>query len=101
MSRYYILDGKTPVTADLITWAKWFDEDAREKRIVKQEEVNGVRVSTVFLGLNHSFGDGPPMIFETMVFGGSLEGLLERCSTWDEAEKQHLAMVERVKGETL
>ncbi|WP_166903861.1 hypothetical protein [Mycobacterium sp. DL440] len=30
-----------------------------------------VVVSTVWLGLNHSFtDDGPPIIFETMVFGG-------------------------------
>lgn len=26
------------------------------------------RVSTVWLGLDHSHGDGPPLIFETMVF---------------------------------
>ena len=28
-----------------------------------------VRVSTVWLGLDHRFGAGPPVIFETMVFG--------------------------------
>lgn len=25
-------------------------------------------VSTVWMGLNHQYGDGPPLIFETMVF---------------------------------
>lgn len=25
-------------------------------------------VSTVWLGINHNYGDGPPLIFETMVF---------------------------------
>jgi hypothetical protein len=25
-------------------------------------------VSTVFLGMNHQFGDGPPLLWETMVF---------------------------------
>jgi hypothetical protein len=29
------------------------------------------RVSTVWLGVNHNFaGDGPPILFETMSFGG-------------------------------
>lgn len=31
--------------------------------------VNGVFVSTVFLGIDHSFlNDGPPVLFETMTF---------------------------------
>jgi hypothetical protein len=30
---------------------------------------NGYVVSTVWLGLDHSWGQGPPLIFETMVFG--------------------------------
>ena len=34
-----------------------------------------VEVSTVWLGIDYSFGDGPPLIWETMVFGG-------RCSDW-------------------
>jgi hypothetical protein len=28
-----------------------------------------LQVSTVWLGIDHSFGGGPPLIFETMVFG--------------------------------
>jgi len=28
-------------------------------------------VSTVWLGLDHGYGGGPPLIFETMVFGGA------------------------------
>jgi hypothetical protein len=27
-----------------------------------------LRVSTVWLGLNHNFGDGPPLYWETMIF---------------------------------
>jgi hypothetical protein len=36
---------------------------------------------------------GPPLIFETMVFGGSKDGEMDRYSTKEEAEKGHEAMV--------
>lgn len=40
-------------------------------RHVADDMVGLVRVSTVWLGLNHNWsGSGPPLIFETMVFGG-------------------------------
>jgi len=106
MSEHYILDGKTPVPVDLITWAKWLNTG---NRIVKKDTatvklrgqpVGEVRVSTVFLGLDHSFGEGPPLLFETMVFGGVLDGEQDRCSTWDAAEKMHDLMCERVKNAT-
>lgn len=97
MSDHYILQGKTAVPADTMTWARWY-ETAKEERIVKQEDVApDVRVSTVFLGLNHNWGDGPPHIFETMVFGGLLDQEQDRYSTWEEAEAGHEAMVERAK----
>jgi hypothetical protein len=39
------------------------------RRIVRQEEVGHFFVSTVFLGLDHSWlDDTPPALFETMVF---------------------------------
>ena len=67
---YAILNEKREVVpVDVVTWGKWFEEH-REDRVVKQEIVGGVRVSTVFLGLDHSFGGGDPLWFETMIFGG-------------------------------
>jgi len=83
----YILHGKTPIQEhDLIKWAKWFES---ADRIIKQTEVNDSKVSTVFLGTNHSFNGEPPMLFETMIFGGEHDSYQERCSTWAEAEEQH------------
>jgi hypothetical protein len=38
-------------------------------------------VSTVWLGINYNFGDGDPIIFETMVFGGE-EAQNEACYRW-------------------
>lgn len=88
MSEHYILEGKKAVPADLMTWAKWFE---RGERIVAKTGDHGakVQVSTVFLGLDHQWGNGPPLVFETMIFGGEHDQWQERCSTWEEAEAMH------------
>jgi hypothetical protein len=96
VSEHYILDGHTAVPVDLMTWARWFDSHA--KRHVADETVGDARVSTVFLGIDHSFGDGPPMIFETMIFGGEHDEYMARCSTWEEAEAMHDRAVAMVKS---
>ena len=87
MSDHYILEGKTPVPCDLMAWARWLE--SRKDRHVADETRDKVRVSTVFLGLDHQFGDGPPLLFETMIFGGEHDQYQDRCSTWDEAEAMH------------
>ena len=95
MGDHYILDGKEPRETDLMTWARWFKDAERH---FADETVGGdVRVSTVFLGLDHSFGAGPPLLFETMVFGGPLDQEQDRYPTWAEAEQGHAAMVKRAR----
>ena len=89
--RHYILDGHTPVAADLMTWARWFETNF-DNRIVAKSRVWGCEVSTVFLGLDHQWGGGPPLLFETLVFGGPLDGKMYRVTTWEEAEAAHKAM---------
>jgi hypothetical protein len=77
-------------------WGKFFqDTDAR--RVARDDISADVYVSTVFLGLDHQFGSGPPLLFETMVFGGTLDQEQERYLTWAEAEQGHKEMVERVR----
>ena len=56
---------------------------------VRKEQFGSVSVSTVFLGMDHSFGGGSPVLFETMIFGGEHDQYQERYCTWDEAEKGH------------
>src|SRR5262245_2117925 len=84
----YVLDGRTPVPCgDLMEWARWFETADRQ---VAEDEIGEVRVSTVFLGVNHNFrGWGPPILFETMIFGGEHDGYQTRCATWEDAEAQH------------
>lgn len=62
---FYDRDG---LPLDLMVWARKF-EDWEYKRVAF-DEADGVEVSTVWLGLDHNWGDGRPLIFETMVFGG-------------------------------
>lgn len=95
MSDKYILDGKTPVPANLRTWIRWFETADRH---VAQDQIGDVRISTVFLGLDHQFDDGPPLIFETMIFGGEHDQYQTRASTWDEAEAQHAEAVAKVRS---
>lgn len=55
---------------------------------------NAIRISTVFMGLDHRFfGNGPPLLFETMIFGGEHADLMQRYSTWDQAEQGHINAV--------
>ena len=86
MSKHYILDGHKAVPVDLMTWARWFEKADRHVASTTQKDT---RVSTVFLCLDHQFGKGRPMLFETMIFGGEHDQFQERCSTWDEAEQMH------------
>lgn len=101
----YILDswGEPVPTDDLLTWGVWF-ENSHNKRIVKQEYVGKYWVSTVFLGLNHRFDNGPPILWETMVFvkGGRTGEDVEmaRCSgNREHAEAMHLRMVQKVRSQ--
>ena len=96
MSKYYIWKDKEAIPiVDVIEWATWFEKNERR---VGFTEIRDVEVSTVFLGLDHSFGViEEPLIFETMVFGGPLDQDQEHYSTWDQAEEGHKRMVEKVR----
>ena len=93
---YYILeDRKIVKVGDVLTWGRWFEH---ANRVVEQEFVSATKISTVFLGLDHQYDpNGPPLLFETMVFGGPLDGEQERCTTYAEAEAMHARMVGRVE----
>ena len=126
MTDRYILDGKTPVEEpDLIKWGKWFEEHDNRRVAVtyipesiilgwisgllallgrlcrrprKQRDCE-IMISTVFLGIDHRFGDeGEPILFETMIFGGEHDEYQIRCSTWEQAEANHEIAVRKVRG---
>jgi hypothetical protein len=99
VTRFYILDGTEPVPVRSITeMAEWREANA-EKCQIDFDERDGVQVSTVFLGIDHGhWRGGPPVLFETMVFGGEHDGDRGRFCTYDAAVEGHRLMVEHVWG---
>lgn len=94
----YILVGHEPVMEpDLMKWAEWM-ETAYRHVAVQQLNVE-VLISTVFLGINHQWGIGSPLLFETMVFGGIHDQDCYRYSTWDEALAGHKRLVAEILAE--
>lgn len=91
--RYFILHGRVAEPVDMLTWAKWSHSNPDATRVALSQ-VGLFRVSTVFLGLDHSFGrSGTPLIFETMIFGEPFDNYFWRCGTYDEAEVIHEGVV--------
>jgi hypothetical protein len=101
MPAHYMLDADgTPRRCDdVMTWARWF-ETADRTIAQDRDEAPGapaVCVSTVFLGLDHDwFGPGPPILWETLVFGGPLDGEMKRYRSRDDAIVGHQEMCRRV-----
>lgn len=91
MTGHMVLDeDHNLVPADLQTWARYFEE---MRRVVGQTDVAGAHVSTVFLGIDHSFGRGPGLWFETMIFRDGDEDGVWRYTTWEQAEAGHERVV--------
>lgn len=87
MRQYILVDQKPVEEPDLMAWGNWM-QDAERK--VAFNEIDGVRVSTVFLGLDHRFDNGgDPILFETMIFGGDHDQYQARATTWADAEHEH------------
>lgn len=91
---YYDMDGN-PITTD--EWIKLVEGPDDYKRVAKDALPGGYKVSTVLLGLDHSFQGEPPIIFESMVFGPDGGGDLDcdRYSTKAQAIVGHVNMVKK------
>lgn len=87
----YVLDehGEPQPEPDIRKWAQWYENC--ERHILYDELPSGVKVSTVFLGLDHNFGmKGPPVLWETMIFGGPHNHYQDRYTSKSEAIKGHI-----------
>jgi len=92
---YFILVNKKPVVSNRDQWADLFEFHNRRVRITYLLDCY---VSTVFLGFDHSFSDnGPPLLFETMVFDDTEEKYMSRYSTWDQAVLGHTITVKHIQ----
>ncbi len=98
MSDKYILIGKEVKKVD--SFADWATKFEKSNCLVNVTHIDNTQVSTVFLGIDHSFmNEGKPLLFETMLFSDNkdLDGRQWRYTTWDEAVEGHNKAVKEVE----
>jgi hypothetical protein len=103
MKHLFILDpDRQPIhVKDVLTWARWFQAANRNVEDSPWES-GGVRVSTVFLGINSNYCgvDAEPVLWETRIFGGEHDGY-QRCYTADDdARTGHAMAILIAEGKT-
>lgn len=93
MSGYYNRAGEAVTD---IAGLALFGED---RRVAFTQVTKDVSVSTVHLVMDHAWGGGRPLIFETMVFGGEDDTWCARYATEPQASTGHEAVVAWQRGE--
>ena len=86
MSDYYELIGQTVVpVSGVLEWARTFE--AADRRVAHTRVLGMCDVSTVFLGLDHSWGHGP--MCADVARPGSVLLYIGRCiaESWDHAKR--------------
>lgn len=95
------LVGTEVVNCSLEEWGRFFNSPERH---LAKDLVGEHFVSTVFLGMDHSFLDGPPLWFETMVFcqkehhNCQWDDECRRYSTHAEALAGHQKIIKELKA---
>lgn len=100
---YYKLDeNKNVVPCSLEEWAKQRKEMERtHTKHVAEDIIDGKRISTVWLGIDHNVYEKSPHVFETMIFNNIdsyVESYCNRYSTYKEALEGHKEAIEWVKN---
>ena len=86
---WYILDeNNKPIRSTIVDCGEWLEENP-ERKVVRQETIGDIFVSTVFLGLDHAWNSGIPVLWETMIFGGEHDQYQERYTSYEDALKGH------------
>jgi hypothetical protein len=100
MGRYYILRNDEVVEeSDHAVWSEWFESTYQDVAEIAQTATAHSTVLTRFLAVNLTLAqDQPPLLFETKVEGGWLEGQGEKYSSLEAARTGHDAWVEKVRA---
>jgi len=103
LQMHYILDenGKPINPKSMDEYYRWIQLNGKSLKVTEINPV--VKVSTCFLGMDHSwFGkDDPthaPVVFETMIFGGKHDCWQDRYCNKNVALADHDRVVERLKA---
>lgn len=98
MSHFWTLDSdKNPLPCDSIEeWSSWVGKSGR---LVDNDYVGHIEISTVAVGINCQQNPGePPLIFETLVTDRLKDVQVSyHYATWEEAEKGHQKIVDKLK----
>jgi len=99
--KYLLVNKKVVHEPGLMKWAHAME---KSERVIKQERLKGFYISTIFLGINHNYGEGKPLLFETMVFSENkktvddvMDGRTMRYTNYIEAEQGHQEIVNQIK----
>lgn len=85
---YYILREGTLWESNREEWEEWSDRP--KNRRVAVHSIRGSVVYTYCIGIDRRFiGTEAPLIFETMVYGGELDGQVCCYATLEEAREGH------------
>lgn len=99
MNTYILGSNNEVVPVPFDKWIEW-EKKNPDRRIISRNRVfigdEEILVSTVFLGLDHSRNGGPPLVFETMVFGGINSDWQDRYTNYRDACEGHLKVLEAV-----
>ena len=96
---WYILDeNNKPIRSTIVDCGEWLQKNP-ERKAVKQEYVGDVRISTVFLGLDHVWNSDIPVLWETMIFGGEHDQYMDRYTSYEDAIEGHQTALNLVNKE--
>ena len=80
---YKLKDGKPE------EFQEWYN-NIDNRRVARTDIAKDIWVSTVFLCLDHNhFGEGEPILWETMIFGGSEDLSQWRATSQEESLEHH------------
>jgi hypothetical protein len=103
MSWYILTTDNEPVAVSITKAAQWMEDNPKRKQIgfdiLQDKDDNNISVSTVFLGLDHSWNNKGLILWETMIFGGINDQYQERYSSYEDALEGHQRAIDLIKQE--
>jgi hypothetical protein len=103
MSWYILTADNQPVAVSVREASKWIEENPTKKQIgfdiLQDENGNEISVSTVFLGLDHSWDNQGLILWKTMIFGGINDEYEERYNSYEDALEGHQRAIDLIKKE--
>lgn len=107
MDKYILDENDCPKLVTIEQYLDWQETLPEEIRTpmgfrLARDEIEDVLVSTVYLGLDDGFGNGPPVLWETMVFcRGENDQDCERSTSRAEAMEAHKRFCKKYLGKDL